>query len=130
MTFNRAHKKSLALFAVLAMATLLSAPPSAAVRAHAQGPKTTPADGSELAEAPKSLSFTFARPVRLTAVRLYDAESDEIELPGKRSLKPAKTRRIALPPLEAGTYRVQWRALSADGHPVDGEFGFDVSPAK
>ena len=89
----------------------------------------TPAHGSELAQAPVELSFSFANPVRLTAVRLYDGSDSEVELPGERSIKPAKTRSIALPPLEAGAYRVQWRALSADGYPVDGEFSFSIRSA-
>ncbi|HEY7225178.1 MAG TPA: copper resistance CopC family protein [Micromonosporaceae bacterium] len=30
-------------------------------------------------------------------------------------------------PLHSGTYRVAWRVISADGHPVSGEFGFQVT---
>jgi methionine-rich copper-binding protein CopC len=30
-------------------------------------------------------------------------------------------------PLHSGTYRVAWRVISADGHPVTGEFGFQVA---
>jgi hypothetical protein len=29
--------------------------------------------------------------------------------------------------LRSGGYRVAWRAISADGHPVQGEFGFTVA---
>jgi len=30
-------------------------------------------------------------------------------------------------PLHSGAYRVAWRVISADGHPVSGEFGFQVT---
>ncbi|MGL4174010.1 MAG: copper resistance CopC family protein [Actinomycetota bacterium] len=30
--------------------------------------------------------------------------------------------------LATGQYRVQWRAVSSDGHPISGEFQFTVSP--
>jgi len=34
-----------------------------------------------------------------------------------------------VPPLENGPYVVRWRTVSADGHPVSGEFGFTLSVA-
>src|SRR5262249_55547186 len=30
-------------------------------------------------------------------------------------------------PLRSGDYQVSWRAISADGHPVEGQFGFKVA---
>ncbi len=129
MLSNLLWKKLAIRFAAVAALAAAFCLPGGPGEAHSKGPKIAPAHGSELVEAPEALRFAFAKPVRLTAVRLYDAEDSEIELPGKRSIKPVKTRRIALPPLEAGAYRVQWRALSADGHPVDGEFSFTIVPA-
>ena len=129
MLFVLQWKRLAARLAVLAALAAVFGLPGAPLLAHSKGPKTTPPHGSELAAPPRALGFSFARPVRLTAVRLYNAEGGEVELPGKRSIKPAKTRSIELPPLEAGSYRVEWRALSADGHPVDGEFSFSITPA-
>jgi methionine-rich copper-binding protein CopC len=126
LSFLNWKKLAVRLAAVAALAAFLGLPAGAAL-AHAKEPKVTPAHGSALREAPEALSLSFARPVRLTAVRLYDGAGSEIDLPGKRSIEPAKTRRIALPPLQAGDYRVEWRALSSDGHPVDGAFGFSIS---
>ena len=34
----------------------------------------------------------------------------------------------ALPPLAPGTYHVEWRVLSADGHVVSGRYTFHVAP--
>ncbi len=100
------------------------------VGAHSKDPRITPVDGSELAAAPEALTFSFPEAVRLTAVRLFDSEDKEISLPGKRDISAAKERSIALPALGAGRYRVLWRALSADGHPVEGVFGFAVLAAE
>ena len=119
MLFVLQWKRLAVRFAVLAALAAVLGLPGAPLLAHSKGPKTTPPHGSELAAPPQALSFDFARPVRLTAVRLYNAEGSEVELPGKRSIEPAKTR----------SYRVEWRALSADGHPVDGVFSFSITPA-
>ena len=99
------------------------------VRAHSKAPKVTPADGSVLAEAPPALGFAFSEAIRLTAVRLYDESGREIDLPGRRDMTAAQDREIALPPLDAGVYRVEWRVLAADGHPMRGAFSFTVAPA-
>ncbi|GAB4227182.1 MAG: hypothetical protein Tsb0032_33640 [Kiloniellaceae bacterium] len=120
-------KLAIRFAAVAALAAALWLPSESGL-AHSKQPKVTPAHGSELKQAPAALTFAFGKPVRLTAVRLYDGGDEKIELPGKRSLKPVKTRKVALPPLKAGAYRVEWRALSADGHPVDGEFSFTIVP--
>lgn len=129
MLSNLLWKRLAVRFAALAALAVALGLPATPVLAHSKGPKITPAHGSELSEAPEALAFAFAKPVRLTAVRLYDAGDGEVALPGKRSIKPAKTRSIALPPLAPGAYRVEWRALSADGHPVNGKFSFTVAPA-
>ena len=34
--------------------------------------------------------------------------------------------RVPLPPLEPGVYKVQWKAVSADTHKVNGDFTFKV----
>jgi methionine-rich copper-binding protein CopC len=34
--------------------------------------------------------------------------------------------RVSLQPLTAGTYKVEWRVLSVDGHKVNGDFTFTV----
>ncbi|NIA67969.1 copper resistance protein CopC [Pelagibius litoralis] len=121
--------RALACLAVVFVAVVFMVVAADPVFAHSKGPKVTPADGSELAVAPEVLTFSFPKAVRLTAVRLFDSDDSEITLPGKRDISAASERSIALPALGAGRYRVLWRALSADGHPVDGEFGFTVAPA-
>jgi len=31
------------------------------------------------------------------------------------------------PELSAGQYKITWRGLATDGHPMQGEFGFEIS---
>ncbi len=93
---------------------------------HSDAPKTVPADGSELAAAPDAIRFTFPEAVRLTAVRVFDSADEEIGLPDKRDMSAAKERDIRMPDLPEGRYRVEWRALSEDGHPISGSFHFTV----
>jgi methionine-rich copper-binding protein CopC len=35
--------------------------------------------------------------------------------------------RVSLQPVPSGVYKVEWRALSTDGHKVTGDFSFTVS---
>ncbi len=93
---------------------------------HSDAPETVPADGSELAAAPDVVRFSFPEVVRLTAVRVFDSADEEIGLPEKRDMTPAKERDIRMPDLPEGRYRVEWRALSEDGHPISGSFHFTV----
>lgn len=93
---------------------------------HSDPPEIAPVDGSVLTVAPEEIQFSFPEAVRLTAVRVYDAGDEEVVLPGKRDMKAAKERRIGLPALPQGQYRVEWRALSGDGHPISGSFSFTV----
>lgn len=93
---------------------------------HSDAPKTVPADGSELAVAPEAIRFSFPEEVRLTAVRVFDAADKEIRLPEKRDMTAAKEREVRMPDLPDGRYRVEWRALSEDGHPISGSFHFTV----
>src|SRR3712207_7466965 len=51
-----------------------------------------------------------------------------IRRPPRSTLFPYTTL-VRSPVLAPGGYRVQWRILSADGHPVDGSFVFYVAGA-
>lgn len=50
-----------------------------------------------------------------------------LTLAPRRDASDVKTLVAELPALVPGGYRVQWRTLSADGHPVDGSFVFYVA---
>lgn len=98
-------------------------------QAHSPLKVTSPAAGEILAEAPQSINLTFAKAARVTKVTLtYTngdiSQTDRLELPSKKFI----TEMALTPELKgAGTYKVDWRALSEDGHAIKGSFSFTVT---
>lgn len=116
--------------AAFAAALLLLAAPIEA-RAHAGLLSSSPAAGDTLREAPRRLALRFSEPVELSSsgVSLLTWDGRTIPLPLGRDGGDVATLAADAPPLEPGGYRVRWRTLSADGHPVDGSFVFYVAGA-
>lgn len=86
--------------------------------AHTTLQSSTPASGSVLTASPPALTLTFADPLQVTAITLVAAS-------GERSLafRPGGSARsftVQRPRLELGRNEVRWRALSRDGHVMEG----------
>jgi copper resistance protein C len=95
--------------------------------AHAKLLGTSPAAGAQLDAAPKVLTLRFDEDVQLAVLKLSVGGAD-VPVPFDRSAAAASQVSIALPNLSAGSYRVQWSALTADdGHVVKGTFSFVVA---
>ena len=99
--------------------------------AHAQLRSTTPAAGSSAQTAPAEVVVNFSESlegafstliVRDAAGKRVDKADSHVEGDNKT------TMRVSLPPLEPGTYTVDWRAVSTDTHRVDVSFTFRVGP--
>lgn len=109
----------------LPLALLLLAPPALA---HSELRATEPPEGAALARPPAEIVLRFNESVQVTAFRLHDAEGRA--LPLRRDGSPAQAAREAraVPPpdLPPGEFRVEWRAISADGHPIGGTLRFRV----
>jgi copper resistance protein C len=104
-------------FMTMAAAVLLAITGSAAL-AHTTLQSSTPASGSVLTASPPALTLTFADPLQLTAITLVTAS-------GERNLafRPggsARTFSVQRPRFEPGRNEVRWRALSQDGHVMEG----------
>jgi copper transport protein len=95
---------------------------------HTQLEASVPADGETLTRSPSQIRLEFNRAVDagLGEVRLVAADGSGLTLTTERD--PADDRvLLATPPaLESGSYRVLWRLVADDGHPVTGEFAFVV----
>lgn len=94
--------------------------------AHATLVETVPADGEEAREAPEEVALVFSEPMQPPArLEVTDPEgasvvAGEPEIDGQRVS-------VELEPLEAqGTHTVEWRAVSADDHPLEGTLSFDL----
>lgn len=113
----------LAMLAV-ALAAVLAGPVSPSW-AHAELISSTPADGAALGTAPATCSLTFSDELAAQFVRVA------LTTPAGSAAVTATTRgaTVTMPVADAGpgTYRVAYRVVSADGHPVSGTLTFTVT---
>lgn len=126
------QRRTFRLFPLLALAMLgalllagLTALPAAA---HASLTSATPEDGAELDEVPDAVVLTFNENITDLGTDIVisgpdgeEAAGGETEIDG-----PEVTRQLG-DGLTAGEYTVTWRAVSADGHPIDGELTFTLT---
>ena len=115
----------------LALLTLLSASAALAIlpsAKHATLVSSEPAANSRLATAPTQIRLVYSEPIegKLAKVSLVPASGTPIVL--RAGGDPRDVHAVIAPvdALSAGTYKVEWRVVSADGHPVDGSFSFTV----
>ncbi len=104
----------------------------AAASAHAYLTKTVPTASATLDTAPTSVQLTFDEAVepRFAIISVTDKDaSTQTAGPITRSPSNPDTLVVPLEPhLSEGWYLVYWRAISVDGHPVQGAFTFAVGP--
>jgi len=116
-----------ALLAVLLGAVLAVAP--ATVAAHSLLLEASPPADALLPEPPTEIALRFNNRVekRLCTILLVDGHGEarraEIRADG-----PADRLNAAAPALGAGTWWLEWRVLSTDGHVVTGRYSFRVAP--
>jgi methionine-rich copper-binding protein CopC len=111
----------------LALIAAALAWPAAPAFAHAELRRSVPEPGAVLRGPPERIELHFSERVQVTALRLHRAGGREVPLPGRRGIREAQSDAVELPPLEHGEYRIEWRALSGDGHAIGGSIGFRVA---
>ncbi len=113
--------------ALRAAALLLAVAAPAA--AHSLLLESSPAAGSTVA-APRQLTVRFNNRIEkpLSRLRLVNEGGEAQPLTAPAADGPADHLTVGLPALGPGTYRVEWRVLSTDGHIVSGSFSFRVAP--
>ena len=110
--------------AALLVAVCLAMCLATAAHAHAVLVGAEPADGSVLAEAPKTVVLRFNEAVAPTAVSLLDAAGRPRDV-AIRAADQSVT--VTLPAdLPRGTQVVSYRVVSEDGHPVAGSLLFSI----
>ena len=108
---------------------------SSIAMAHPKLVSSTPADKAEVS-APQKIELLFSENL---LTQFSGANLVMTGMPGMASHAPMKmAARVSASsdpkamvitpaqPLPAGSYRVEWRAVSADTHPVTGNFSFTV----
>ncbi|MFN2432034.1 MAG: copper resistance protein CopC [Gemmatimonadota bacterium] len=107
-------------------ATRVARAPAASVHAHLVS--SLPAEGDTLATLPREVRLVFSEPIEDSFSEIVLTGWDGRRLPLAPHRDPADVRALAaaLPALAPGGWRVTWRIVSADGHPVAGSYAFYV----
>ncbi|HCE60907.1 MAG TPA: hypothetical protein DER11_05910 [Janibacter terrae] len=116
--------------AIIALAAMLAALVATAgpASAHARLDNSSPRDGSTLTATPPEVMLRFNEPIKsgLNQVTVTsgstDATEGELEVDGATVYQPLKSS------LPAGTYKVSYKVVSADGHPISGSLSFRYAP--
>ena len=113
-----------------AVAILLATP--AAASAHAYLTHTSPLPNAVLASSPRRVALTYDEAVepRFAIISVTDAAGHQLTTaPVSRTPSNPDTLFVPLKPhLPRGWYLIYWRAISVDGHPVQGAYTFAVGP--
>lgn len=128
MTSSRAAWAGRCFKALVATALALVAQ---AVAAHAFLDHATPRVGSTVHGAPGEVRVWFTEELEpaFSTLRVLDKDGKQVDRRDKKiDPRDRMQMSVSLPPLPAGTYRVQWRALSVDTHVTEGDFTFAVAP--
>jgi methionine-rich copper-binding protein CopC len=123
-------KRSLQIAAVIALACGLIVAPGTAASAHEALASANPADGETVSQlAAVELVFSAeitAEPVTSRTTQVIGPDGRHYETDCSAVAGAFMTTPVALG--AAGDYRVLWRAVSADGHPISGEYTFSYAP--
>jgi methionine-rich copper-binding protein CopC len=74
--------------------------------AHSEKEATTPADGAQLTETPEMIHMVFDDPMRITTVRLVNADGAEMPMERGTGLEPSLEFHAEPAPLAPGSYTV------------------------
>lgn len=118
-----------AAVSILAVFLLLLGTSGAAL-AHDQVTGTSPSDGSTVATAPEKIDISMTNtPAAIGSQVLVVDEAGTNWAEGEVSVLDRVATQAVRPGAPAGKYTVKWRLVSADSHPVDGEFTFTATAA-
>ena len=120
------HKPKLVLGLVLLLIVVKS---GQAVLAHARPVQIFPPPGSAHLGTPPEIRLIFDEPVQDGMTLMLTAQGSFVPVAGisvQRDLDAPEQIFATLPDLPASTYSVQWEVISADGHPLVGQFTFET----
>ena len=116
-------------FLFLLAATSAMARPALVRGAHATLISSEPAANSRLTASPSRIRLVFSEPVEghLARVTLVPASGQPLRLRADADPRDVNAVIAVIDSIAPGGYRVSWRVVSADGHPVDGTFTFTLA---
>ena len=124
-TLNKVRKSWL-----IVAATVASLAWGSPVSAHGQLDSSSPAPSAVLETAPSEISLDFNEPVTPVArsIEIYNQDGQRIVL-GEALLSPDDPSVLIakdVPAIPNGLYVVAWRAVSNDGHAIEGAYSFQI----
>jgi copper transport protein len=127
-------RRSFRVAAIFLGLVICSAVAQAATRAllHATLLRSTPSANSHLSKSPDVIRLVFSEQVvpDLSQISIVRPDGSSIQL--QVANDPHNVRMLigrVTTALTSGSYKISWRVLSADGHPVGGTFSFSLEPA-
>jgi copper transport protein len=98
---------------------------------HIRLESSVPAANEILSVTPERFELRFSGPVNeaLSSLVLVAPSGDSVRVALEASLDDGRVLAGAVPELTGGEYLVIWKTVSADGHPVSGEFSFTYAGA-
>jgi len=119
--------------AILVSCLTLAGLPTSAVATllHARLLRSSPAADAQLTSSPQSIRLVFSEAVVAELSQIVVTRQAGSAQPLRVSLDPRDNHALIgdMAALPAGTHRVAWRIVSADGHPVAGNFSFSLIAA-
>ncbi len=102
--------------------------PIGAASAHDTLVSTSPAEGSTVADMPAKIGLTYDNiPIAMgSEIRVVD-DAGNNWAQGPATVTNRVVTQAVQPGTPAGTYTVQWRVVSSDGHPIQGKFSFTTT---
>ena len=129
---NTALRKLLIISTILFLFT-----PPTWVGAHAELESSNPGAGSVLSAMPESISLTFGEVLitlegeKVNTIVLTDPTGRDIPLSpsvAEEATLSTEIADLANSTFEPGEYKITYRVVSADGHPVSGSISFTLKP--
>jgi methionine-rich copper-binding protein CopC len=99
--------------------------------AHPRLVSAVPAVAGTVRSAPSEVTLRFNERLEaaFTSVVIRDSEGKQVDKgDAKLDKSDRKILRVSVPPLAPGMYKVEWHAMSADTHKIEGDFTFNVGP--
>ncbi|EGQ19269.1 copper resistance protein CopC [Sporosarcina newyorkensis 2681] len=103
---------------------------SSTVSAHTGLTNSSPAEGEEVVEDVHEVVLEFNTKIEtMSTIKVFNENDEEIII-GNIQFSDNKMTGAFMSPLDNGIYKVDWKIIGADGHPIQGSYSFVVSQAE
>jgi len=101
-----------------------------AATAHPKLVKSSPAADAVVADSPKELRLSFSEDLvpKFSGAEVKNHQGQKVEI-GSATPNSADKKQLVVPvltPLSEGVYQVDWHAVAADTHRIQGSYSFTV----